>query len=84
MVVGRAGEVGRTDTWRRFGVVGRTDTVLTEENDDVRHCQQSAFRSSMSCTNTADSCQCKLSPYLSLSFIANANGTVLSCSIVDM
>ena len=40
-VVGRCGGVGRTDIWRRFGVAGRTDTVLAEEEDDVRHCQQS-------------------------------------------
>ena len=63
--------------WRRFGVVGRTDTVLAEEEEDVRHCQKSPIWSSTSCANTADSWHCKLFPYLPLSMTGNANGTVL-------
>ena len=83
-VVVRTGDVGRMDSWRRFGVVRRTDTLLAEEEDDVKHCQQSPIWSSASCGNTADSWHCKPFPYLSLSMTVNANGTVLSCSIVDL
>ena len=75
--MGRTGEVRRTDIWRRFWVVGRTDTVLTEEEDDVRHCQQSPIWSSTSCANSADSWHCKPFPYMSFSLAGNANGTVL-------
>ena len=82
--MGRSGGVGQTDIWRRFGVVERTNAVLTHKEDDVRHCQQSPIWSSTSCANTADGWNCKLFPSLSLSFTGNANGTVLSCSIVDI
>ena len=82
--MGRTGEVGRTDIGRRFGGVGRTDTALEQEEDNVRHCQQSPIWSSTSCANIADSRHCKPFPYLSLSFMSDANGTVLYCSIVDM
>ena len=75
--MGRTGEVGRMDIWRRFGVVGRTDTVLAEEEDDVMHCQKSPIKSPTSCANTADTSHCKLFPYLSLSLSGNANGIVL-------
>ena len=75
--MGRTGEVGRMDIWRRFGVVGRTVTVLAEDEDDVRHCQERPIWSSTSCAYTADSWNCKLFPYLSLSLTVNANGTVL-------
>ena len=76
-VVGQSGEVERTDIWRRFSVVGRTDTVLSQKDDDVRHCQQSPIWSSTSCANTADSWHCKPFPCLSLSSTRNANGTAL-------
>ena len=75
--MGRTGEVGRMDIWRRVGVVGRTDAVLAEEEDDIRHRQQSPIWSSTSCGNTADSRHCKPFPYLSLSLMTDANGTVL-------
>ena len=82
--MGWTGEVGRTDIGRRFEVVGRTDTVLTEKKDDVRHCQKSPIWSSKSCANTANSWHCNQFPYLSFSLTGNADGTVLSCSFVDM
>ena len=75
---------GTDGHWRRFGVVGRTDTVLRQKEDDVRHCQQSPFWSLPLCANTAHSWHCKPFPYLWSSLTHNANGTVLSCSIVDM
>ena len=40
-VVVRSREVERTNIGGRFWVAGRTDTVLTEEEADVRRCQQS-------------------------------------------
>ena len=82
--MGRTGEVGRTDIGRRFDGVGRTDTALAQKEDDVRHCQQSPIWSLTACASTADRWHCKLFFYLSLSLTINANGTVLSCSIVDL
>ena len=75
--MGRIGEVGRTDIWRRIGGVGQTETALEQEEDDVRYCQQSPIWSSTSCANTADSRHCKPFPYLSLSMTVKAIGTVL-------
>ena len=51
---------------------GRTDTVLTQKEGDVRHCQQSSF------------CNCKPNPVLRLVVTFTSNGTFFSCSIVDM
>ena len=73
----RTGGVGQKDIWRRFGIGGRTDTVFTEEDNDVRRCQQSPIWSSTSCADTADSRHCQPFPYLSLSLITDAQGTVL-------
>lgn len=72
------GVVGRTDE------VGRTDTVLTQKENVVRHCQQSPICPLTSYANTADIWHCKWIPFVSLALFRNANGTIFSCSIVDM
>ena len=58
--------------------------MLTHKEYDVRHCQEIPISSSTSCANSADSWNCKPFPYLSLPWTGDGNGTVLSCSIVDM
>ena len=82
--MGRSGELERTGIWRRFKVMGRADTVLTQNGSDVRQYQQGPIWSSTSSANTADRWHCKLFPHLLLLLNGNANGTVLLCSTVDM
>ena len=82
--MGWSGEVEQTNISRRFEVVGQRDTVLTQNEGDGRHGQQSPICSLKSSANTADSCHCKPIPYLSLTLTDNVDGTLLSCSIVDL